>query len=204
MVNLHRSKSQPAIGVRALSRVCLVFCLLCFSLAAAVAAAAVAAAEPAPMGLEWGVSAADVAARGVTLTLIEHPSSGRVYTATNLPDPFPGAHETTLFFGSPDRLYGIVLSGGDQAGLSARARYDRLLARLTRAHGPPRLSPGGPESVPPVLPTLGIKPMKALDSHVFETETRYIFLYYTVLNTGRAFWTLGMTHRVLHDAMGAP
>jgi hypothetical protein len=88
------------------------------------------AAAPAPLGLQWGMSKAQVRALGATLSSEEKSSFGEMAVARNLPKALSDSRMVVLQFGFDDQLWCIGIFSNkwaaDRYGFQAKERFDEL------------------------------------------------------------------------------
>ena len=111
--------------------------MLCLVLAGS--SGAVQAETPAPFGLTWGASVAEVRAAGVVLQRRNSDQSGVRLAANKLPKPLSDLGETILSFGNNDQLQKIEAIGedvsNDPSGTRLKARYAALARALASKYG---------------------------------------------------------------------
>lgn len=95
--------------------------------------------SPAPFGLLWGATIADINDLGITLTPIEVKDYVNTFTATNLPKPIPGFQNVNVIFGQENELWRIIAYGdllNDDASASrVMLEYRRYYALLEKKYG---------------------------------------------------------------------
>lgn len=120
----------------------LVLCMLVAMLGAAIWLPSGFAAEgvpPAPFGLAWESSKADVKKLGVQLAEKTEDTRGFWATANNLPMALSDTRIAVLFFGFNDKLWRIWSASevweNDDSGLRAKKRFNALSELLTERYG---------------------------------------------------------------------
>src|SRR5262249_18497732 len=97
------------------------------------------AQEEAPLGLSWGISSADVRARGVELAEYSGGEFGKGFTASKFEKAIVDQETALLAFGFNDKLWRIVIQSreftNDPFGYSVLARYDDLANVLSEKYG---------------------------------------------------------------------
>jgi hypothetical protein len=122
-------------------RVVLSSVILGGALITAILARAVAEEEQsaAPLGLQWGVSSAQVRALGVDLKDVPLKDYGLSYTAAKLPKIIADTESVVLSFGFDDKLWRIAMASkafpNDPYGSAVRNRYDELSNELAEKYG---------------------------------------------------------------------
>jgi len=95
-------------------------------------------APPAPFGLQWQKSAAEVQELGVKLTEVEMADFGTSYAATHLPKALSDLETVILSFGYNDSLFRIAAISrefsNDDFGTSVRSRYNELATSLAKSY----------------------------------------------------------------------
>jgi hypothetical protein len=93
----------------------------------------------APLGLEWGLSTAQVRALGVDLKDVPLKDYGSSYAAARLPKIIADTETVLLSFGFDDKLWRIVMVSkaftNDPYGSAVRSRYDELSNELAEKYG---------------------------------------------------------------------
>jgi hypothetical protein len=96
----------------------------------------------APLGLMWGMSSAEVAAKAVELKPFDGSDFGKSFVAVKLERALADQEVTLLSFGHNDKLWRIVINGrsveNDLSGSSILPRYRELSGVLTEKYGKPR------------------------------------------------------------------
>ncbi len=87
--------------------------------------------RPAPFGLFWGMSKADIQSFGIKLTDPQSTKLGEALSANDLPKMVADVEDVWLFFGYDDQLWRIVATSepfhNDRYGIYVRERYDQLV-----------------------------------------------------------------------------
>jgi hypothetical protein len=95
--------------------------------------------KAAPLGLQWGMSSAQVRELGIDLKDLPVKDYGTSYTASKLPKVIADTETVVLSFGFDDRLWRIFMRSkvftNDPFGSAVRNRYDELSSELAEKYG---------------------------------------------------------------------
>ncbi len=95
--------------------------------------------SPAPFGLLWGATIADINDLGITLTPIEVKDYVNTFTATNLPKPISGFQSVNVIFGQENELWRIIAYGDllsdDSTASRVMLEYRKYYALLEKKYG---------------------------------------------------------------------
>ena len=95
--------------------------------------------SPAPFGLLWGATIADINDLGISLTPIEVKDYINTFTATNLPKPISGFQSVNVIFGQENELWRIIAYGdllsNDSSASRVMLEYRRYYALLEKKYG---------------------------------------------------------------------
>jgi hypothetical protein len=95
--------------------------------------------EPAPLGLTWGATKAQVKELGVALSAEKEGALGQEAIARNLPKALLDTEFVVLQFGFDDRLGRIVIGSTkwphDRYAIQAKTRFDELVSLLSERYG---------------------------------------------------------------------
>lgn len=99
---------------------------------------------PAPLGLTWGWTIADLQRNGVKIRSNKRNKTGdgNILTISNTPEQISGTNLVTISvpdgYGLQKVSWSSIIFRNDRSGSKGKARYGELKSALTRKYGPPK------------------------------------------------------------------
>ena len=160
-------------------------------------------AQEAPLGLTWGMSAADAKTQGGDLKEFTSTDFGKTFLAMKLERAVADQEATLLSFGFSDKLWRIVVTSrdfsNDPAGSGVQARYHELSSVLSEKYGNPTKSHrlGGSIYSEPKYFIAGIRGGNSTWFSNFETPTVFIQLGILATDSSTSSWRIIYENKAL-------